>query len=172
MTSEYRQKLLNWLTSMAILMAVTVFSLAAKWFLGLWMMTSVNTTDKFADIAGPMGEAFLAYPIFFLPLLVWHSFDFIQEQKPNSRWAANLSSYPPLLASIAISGIAFILISSGEFTVMHCPEPMGPEFGFQHCFHGPATWLNFLFYMPLLISFLLCISKAIFSIRTYLKKVI
>ena len=89
MSAEYRQKLLNWLTSMMVLMLVQSAALAWTW---VWLLRaqSQNTFGGWLPytMAYRMGAVLEIFIVGFVLAAFWHFFDFlrIQTRNPVSRF--------------------------------------------------------------------------------------
>jgi len=82
MSAEYRQKLLNWFCSVALLLLVCTLAFAITWRMVTLNMTMIGRTDL-VDHAGPLSTGFMAYFIFFPAIAFWHLCDFLQASAPR-----------------------------------------------------------------------------------------
>lgn len=174
MTDGYRQKLLDWLTSMLLLILLTVLSLASYWFLdepdvivrpygwdGVWK-------PELVDYAGPMGDTLSIFHSGFYPLAIWHLFDLLQRADPQAKWARILASSASLHTVLAVLCVLLPLLTSGYFTYV---EPCGGGFVFlsQDCSYIKGV-LSIPLIILLLFLLILCMGKAAISIRSLIKK--
>lgn len=82
MSAEYRQKLLNWFCSMALLLLICTLSLGITWRMVTLSMVYTGRTDL-VDHAGSLSTGFMAYLIFFPAIAFWHLCDFLQASEPH-----------------------------------------------------------------------------------------
>src|SRR5690606_32759569 len=105
MTDKYRQKLLNWFASILQIMAFAAAAAVILWFFhapyaGPWG----RQPQSLIDIAGGFAESLLVYPILFVPVAIWHLFDFLQIRDPVSRLGKFAVSYPIFAVAVAATG--------------------------------------------------------------------
>jgi hypothetical protein len=169
MTATYRRKLLKWLMSMLLVGTIVSLSAVATWFIQLAPFVFLSPPTHISEVAGPMGESLLPYPVFFLPSVVWHLFDFLQAREPVLRTLKLLAAYRTFFTLIAVAGSAWLLIGSGWFTVTECAAVEPGTVCFDCCQTAPSSLLTTPFYLCLLFLIILCMGKAVISIRSLLK---
>lgn len=167
MTEGYRQKLLNWFCSMSILLATAALSALLVWFVHVPRILGYGPPRDLVTIAGPFGESLVAYPIYFLPVAVWHLLDFLQARELHGTWGKRFTRYRNFAACTALSQLSFLLAVWGILNVTSCPEG---EFYFYQCTVGPPWWLWLIFTASSLLALALCIGKGIIAIRSLFQK--
>jgi len=168
LTGEYRQKLLNWFCSVALVLAFAALSPLIYWFVYLpdWIETSL--TGEFAEVAGLLGETFLIYPLLLPVILFWHFWDFIQKDASAGRWSLRLAAYRIFVMVVVAAMTLWLLMASGVFTINSCHALDGALY-FECYIHQPY-WLMLPFLAAVCLALILCIAKAVFSISSHLGK--
>lgn len=173
MTDAYRQKLLDWLTSVLLVALVTSLCLVAMWFVDRpWELAGWRDEPPairhFADYAGIVGEYLLFFPILLVPTLVWHLSDVIQRGEPQGVFAARLSSVRTWWIVMSLLGVTLVLRSTGHFSYT-APCGGGFVFYWQDCYYTKGVvWIPQI--ILLLFVPILCMGKAAISIRSLIKK--
>lgn len=115
-------------------------------------------------------EPMALFQLLFLALAVWHVLDFVQNRKPENRFASSLAGYPVLFGTLSLLLVLFVLASTGQFHVTHCVTPEPNKAVFDGCDTRPHSLLMTPLYLLLLFLVILCMGKAGISIRSRLKK--
>lgn len=110
------------------------------------------------------------FALLFVVLATWHAFDFIQSRKPRDLRAFLLASYPLLFGTLSLLLVVLVLVSTGSFQVTYCATPEPGTIMFDGCETRPHRLLESSFYLLLLFLIILCMGKAVISIRSRLKK--
>jgi hypothetical protein len=119
MTDEYRHKLLQWIASALMLVAIAVLSLCAQWISRIQNINPSAYEVGFADhFAGQLGEALLFYPYAFVPTLLWHLADFAEQSRPVGKRVKFLTRYPVLAWLILLLGLTYFLHATAWFKII------------------------------------------------------
>ncbi|MEL7197383.1 MAG: hypothetical protein AAGL10_03625 [Pseudomonadota bacterium] len=168
MTDAFRQKLLNWFTSMAILLLASAIHPLHFWFFRLQDSHQFGWSDDLVRIAGPFGETLLFYPLMLPIFLIWHLSDFIQNGLPSSRKELMLTRYSSFLLVMVASMVPFTLMVMGLWQYNSCDEL--PDAFFHQCILEPSWWLMTPWLATIFLALVLCITKGAISVRSLLKK--
>lgn len=176
MTEVYRQKLLNWLASMGVLVLFTNLSMAAFWFFNrpAGRIRTYDANDEttvpdgwnIIDWAGPMGEIlFSVFSTGFLFCAIWHLFDVVQRRPAQTYPASLVSSYSPFILTLAFLGLLTALTASGRFTYTACARNADGEimFGFDGCGQYLAPWIEWPAWIAMLVLVALMLGKGIIA---------
>ncbi|GEM_PF-1580142 len=183
MTEAYRQKLLNWLTSMGVLILVTNLCLASYWFFNRpvgWIRTYDLDGNRIGpegwsliDWAGPMSGNLGVFVVGFLVFAAWHLLDLIQ-RRPASEYPATLmSGYNGFVSTVMFHGLMQAFRVSGRFEFTECARNADGEivFGFDGCRTYIVPWLEWATGIAMLLLVVLVIGKGIIAIRSLFQKV-
>lgn len=183
MTDDFRQKLVNWLSSMGTLVLFTNLCMASYWFFNR-PQVRIRTYDfdgraavpdewNIVDWAGPMGE--ILFTVFATGLLLcalWHVFDLIQRRHASDYPATLLSSYLPFISTLALLGLLTALTVSGRFTYTACARNEDGQimFGFDGCGTYLVPWIEWPAWIAMLLLVALMLGKGIIAIRSLFTK--
>ena len=156
-------KLGKWLVSAMTLLLGTVSASIAT-LLGPWCTSKVWTCIGLS--AEPLVIFLLLLPI----LAFWHALDLVQGRRPAGRIAISLAGYPLFLGVLSLLLGLFALNASGHFHATYCVIPEPGTFAFDGCETRPPRLLTIPLYLLLLFVVILCMGKAVISIRSRLKK--
>ncbi len=183
MTDAYRQKLLDWLTSMGMLILFTNLFMAAYWFFDrpdvrvrTYDMDGIASAPldwSIIDWAGPMGELLALYVPGFMVLALWHLFDLVQMRPAREYPATLFASYAPLILLFTILGMLLVLMASGEFLHTVCAKnPDGSDmiFGFDTCQTLISPWLTWPAWIAMLLLVALTLGKGAIAIKSRFTK--
>jgi hypothetical protein len=135
-TDAYRQKLLNWFTSMLIVLLISIIPILYFWFVRLpERMSYIRGVSEFVF---PLEESLSWYATVFVPLLIWHVGDFTHKYRYSSSLANLVNGYKPLAGLLCALGLSVMLITSGFLDDLGCPELDLPEGVYQ--FDGCGSW--------------------------------
>ena len=135
-TDAYRQKLLNWFTSMLLVLLISMMPTLYFWFVRLpERMSYIRGVDEFVF---PLGESLLWYASGFVPLLIWHVGDFTNNYRSSSSLVRWLNSYKLIAGLLGVLGLSMILTASRFLDDLGCPEVNLPEGVYQ--FDGCGSW--------------------------------
>ena len=162
MTDAFRQKLLNFLCSMLVVLLLISGSALVAWFVAAPRMLAQPYGGAYLT-AWMMGEAFIVYAALAPPSLIWHLSNFLWSGKAKPGWAGWLFAYPVFLAALGITGFAWILASSGSFTYQDCPDLDGAFF--YSCPIVISPWVMIPLYLGLVSLLILCVVQASMAIR-------
>lgn len=168
MSDAYRQKLLNWFCSMLLALLVAALSASIVWFYKVPKSTAIYGHPDLTAIAGLIGESLMIYPIYFLPMAIWHFFDFIERQEPAPLSRHRLTRWRTFLSTL-IATTVFWLGMAMELWQYNSCDNLDGAFYFQ-CLVGPSPWLFWPWLLGMGVALLLCIAKAVFSIRSQFQK--
>lgn len=171
MTEAYRQKLLNWFTSVTIIWAVSILSVTVFWFFTIPANERAFEPRDFPpSYFFHLGTALIVLLLFSLTAVAWHVSDFVQLGTPKRPVLRRLSSYPAYLLSLVSALVVGGIIGSGQFNYFGCGSlPPNIQFGFWECLEGPPDWLAGLYYVVMFVLILQCLAKAVISLNSRLK---
>ena len=167
MTAAYRQKLLNWFCSLALLAVAMSASLIFAWFFDLPRWLYERQASEWDAIAWSMQNPMLNYIIYFPFLLFWHLSDFSEARVANSTLLQRFLSYRIFAWTIFIALLLNNLMSIGLWESNSCEKLQGALH--LQCFVETSPWLMKPWTLMDLLAIILCIAKAVFSIYS-LKK--
>ena len=154
-SAEYRQKLVNWLTSMLVLLLITVVASLYEWLRYFTYIASAeyyNPEWFLGVIVGALG----GYSIYFVFLWFWHFADFVQQMTWTNRILAWLMGYPLLVSLLLLIGASNLFVQSGWLDDLGCPQivtpPEGPTFS-GGC-GSPTPWWKELIGIALVFALL------------------
>lgn len=170
MTDTCRQKLLNLLSNIAILLLFWWLSITVFWLFGRSNPNLVNDLVPFEQAAF-LADSFRLYAIWSVPIMIWHSANMLQLSEPSSR-VARIADNFVIFLSVSTAGMAaHSLAASAILTQRQCPKSVHDnEFGFVTCLYGPPDWLRQIVISSLLSVCLLCMAKVAISIRSRLRR--
>ena len=172
MTDAFRQKLLNWFISILLLLAATAAMLLVHWFVRAPLVEESPYISRGALIAVTAGEILILYAVLFFPILIWHLLDFAERSNAlrSSPLEMVFVNHTVLVVTMGISQITGVLIATGMAEWNSCDDL--PDMVYPHsCRLSLEWWALILFFGPLLFSFILCIGRAVITIRSRLIKV-
>jgi len=172
MSAEYRQKLLNWLTSMMVLMLVQSAALAWTW---VWLLRaqSQNTFGGWLPytMAYRMGAVLEIFIVGFVLAAFWHFFDFLQRGDPRDMSFPRLSRYRTICQVSLLCALPIVVFAPLYLSVFQGSAFAGPDCGgilamsYAACeTAGPGQYLAALIFLPAMIF--QCISKAFIAISS------
>jgi hypothetical protein len=171
MTDAHRRKLLNWLTSMGMLILITNLCVAAYWFLN-WPTGRIRPYNSsipdgwdLIDWAGPLAEILAFFVPGFVICALWHGLDLIQRRPAEDEPARLFSRYPPFIFVLTTLGILVALRMTGEFHYTDCAM-----FAFDGCGTYVSPWLQWPTGMAMLLLVAFSIGKGIVAIQSRFKK--
>lgn len=165
MTDEYRQKLLNWFASILQIMAFAAAAAVILWFFHVPNAGSWGRPPRsLIDIAGAFAEILLVYPVLFVPVAIWHLFDFLQIRDPASRLGKFAVSYRTFAIAVAATGSAVTLIAAKVFFVPCTAGSPANQFGFIECPRPYPEWLSITFWALSLLLAIICLWKGTMSV--------
>lgn len=175
MDGFYRQKLLDWWCSMALLGLVCSLSALLNWNRVLVMIDLSGTAYRGIEWwIGPAAGGFASYPMFFPPLAFWHLCDFLERDRGPNMWRGWLATYRRFaalllflapLAAVSGSGGIGLTGDGGVFCYKH--GDFG-DFLYHPCLPpGSGDTLMVLIGGPLMI--LACASKALTALVSHRK---
>ena len=173
MTDAYRQKLLDWLTSVLVVSLVTALCLVAVWFVVRpWELAGWRdeppTMLHFWEYAGLIAESLVIFAILLVPTMIWHLFDIIQRGTPQGAFAARLSSVRTWWIVMSLLGGTIVLDASRLFSyTASCYGSF--VFLSQGCYYTKGV-LTIPMTILLLFIPILCMGKVVISIRSLIKK--
>jgi hypothetical protein len=163
MDEVFAAKLKSWLVSMMVLIFGTVSGSIAT-LLGPWCTSDMWTcTGRSAE---PMALFQLLFPI----LASWHAFDLMQKHGPVGPIASPFTNYLVLFGAVLLLLVIHVLGLSGHFDATYCVVPEPGTFVFDGCETRPPRLLTVPLYLLLLFVGIVCMGKAVVSIRSRLKK--
>ena len=163
MGDVFGEKLRSWLVSMMVLIFGTVSGSIAT-LVGPWCTSDTWTcTGRSAE---PMALFQLLFPI----LAFWHALDLIQRHCAVGRITSPFTNYLVFLAAVLLLLVLHVLSSSGHFDATYCVVPEPGTVIFDGCETRPPRLLTVPLYLLLLFVVILCMGKAVISIRSRLKK--
>ncbi len=157
MNQEFRQKLLNWLCTILVVLAGTSLALLITWFITI---PNVLYRDFDGDAYGltvPLIEAFLLYPLLLVPSMLWHFLDFLEKHRPLHPYGRHICGYPAFLTALSLLITLFLLASTGYFTHNSCDDLNGALF--YECFITISQWIMIPLFLALLGLLIICVTK-------------
>lgn len=167
MTVEYRQKILNWLMSIGIVLLVTALYAVILWFWTIPEQTGYGSNDLIY-VAGPLAETFTIYVVLAPIFLFWHLFDFIERSVPQLGRAHHLTTYRTFISVMIVSIMMLLLMALGIWEYNSCDE-LDDAFFFQ-CIVRPSLWLMVPWLATMVLGLLLSLVKAAYAIRSVVTK--
>ena len=172
MTDAYRQKLLNWITSMMVLLLVQSAALTWTW---IWLLRA-HANDTFGDgiaytMAYRMGAVLEIFMVGFALAAFWHFFDFLQRGDPQDTPYPRLSRYRTICKVSLIGALPVVVYAPIYLSVFQ-----GHAFIDSNCngifsfasaacsTAGPGQLFAALLSLPAMIF--LCLSKAWIAINS------
>lgn len=137
-SAEYRQKLVNWLTSMLVLPTIILVNWLYNWFTRVQILLP-SQEDGFQLIARTMVSPAESFAYFLPILLLWHFADFLQQNEPSNRWVANLTNYRWVVWLLVLIGASTLFNQTGWLNGLGCPEVNVPG-GFDGCGSWTPFW--------------------------------
>lgn len=168
MQESSRQKLLNWLTSMVLVLAFTASSIALSWFVAAPSgMYGFRPVDIYGA-AISLHASFLIYPFLFLPVAIWHLADGLQYSSPEAPSVSRLSGYPIFAIALSAAGVFAATMFSGVTMREVClPPPADPNrFMFDGCALRPSLWIEYPAGALFFILIAICVVKTVVSLKT------
>jgi hypothetical protein len=164
-TEAYRQKLLNWLTSMLMLLLISIIPLEYFWFFELPRITYFYIDD----IRAILEPSLTWYVVIFVPLFFWHLGDFTRNSGFSSAFARLVSGYKLLAALLVALGLFVVLQTSTFLNDFGCPEVDLPEGVYQFDGCGSWTpewkmWLSSITWLAICLLALWKVGASLFSI--------
>lgn len=163
MDEAYRTKLSHWLTSMLVLHLFTVIWTAYSWFGHYLPLLAYNEDDPFTAANFLFGQV-ENYALLFIPLFLWHLFDFWQGPRLSSPLFRSLTSYRWLLLCLCAFGLTWLLVLSPWLNDLACPPVDPGHFGFGGCGTVTPDWKVLLSRLPMLGIVLLLVAKAMLTV--------
>ena len=163
MDSALAEKLRLWLVSVMTLLLGTVSASAAT-------LLSQSCTSNTWTCIGLSSEPMAIFQLLFLVIATWHALDFFQSGEPTGRVAASLARYRVLFGTLALLLVLLVLVKTGHFHATYCATPEPGTIMFDGCETRPPRLLTTPLYLLLLFAVILCMGKAVISIRSRLKK--
>ncbi len=164
-SAEYRQKLVNWLTSMLVLHTICAALFAMDWFNRLSLILPYNEGSAWLILEAIIWNV-PSFVFFFGALLIWHLADFAQPDRVMRRWFEFLGNYHLLVVVLCLVGLSALFNQSGWLNDIGCPEENFPPNAFV--FDGCGSWTPFwkeAILMALTFAFvLLVLGKLILAI--------
>jgi hypothetical protein len=170
LSEAYRQKLLNWLLSMLVLLLMATGGISALLLAGRFNPVVERNLSGPLMLPAMAAENLFGFMLYFVPVAIWHLADLPQRRVPESGTLAILTSYRPFGGILLLGTTAFALSTSQILTTPNCPELEPETFGFIDCTFGPPRWLWFAMLIPLLFVYILSMGKAVLTIRSRFKK--
>lgn len=168
MSEAYRQKLLNWFCSMALLVLTTTLATSIAWFRHFPESIRGPGNIDIYWIASAISDNLLTYAIYFVPMVFWHLFDFIERSEPASLWTRSVASYRPLILLLFATMVLWLAVVAGLWEYNSCDELQGALH--YACYVELSDWLFVPWMIGMGLALLLCIAKAVISIRSRLTK--
>lgn len=168
MSAEYRQKLVNWLTSMLVLLTIVFANALYGWFTRLRYLVPIDepsNIDLYLLFAGPLE----GFAIYFVVLWFWHISDFIQQERWTNRWLGLLTSYRLLITLLLLIGASTLFIQSGWLDDLGCPEINNPPgvFTFDGCGAWTPWWKEMIGVVLVLSLLFSAFSKVLAVLASY-----
>ena len=155
MNDEYRQKLLNWFSTVLLIWAGTVLSLLITLFV---TVPELRTNGLEGDaLAAVFAEALIMYALFVIPTLFWHLLDFSQKHAPLNLWGRRICSYPAFLAVLSLVTSLWLLAGTGYFTHNSCDDLDGAYF--HECYITISLWIMIPLLLGILALAVICLTK-------------
>jgi uncharacterized membrane protein YfhO len=171
MTDSQRQKLLNWLTSMLVLMLLTVLGLVHDWF--VIIPERLRWSQSVSDHVIVLANGLSVYMLLFIPVFLWHVSDFVQSSTSENQLVRAFASFRLFLASVILTCLASILMVSPWLNDLFCPVVELPPgvFEFDGCGSWTPWWKEVLLLACLLSLCVLVLGKITVAIRSCFKKI-
>lgn len=168
MTDAYRQKLLNWFCSMALLLLICSLAMGLTWWRIIIHHQAFGYLGEFDVYAPNAALGMMAYFLFFPAIAFWHFCDFLQRTEAETGWNGVFSTYrgfarllllmSPLAVLGAESGVQF----TGCYGVFYVnqTEFVDGRWLFDECPGADNRSIMLVFIAGPLIG-LACLSKAV-----------
>lgn len=166
MTDGQRQKLLNWLTSMLLLAMLAAFNLLAALYFGPSFEEEIAEGNTLFIVI-PAALTLPAYMYGFFIVSFWHALDAAQIGLRDSGITKAISRYSVFVLVVMATGLLTVFMTSEQSLIPACT---GNEFRFDGCDPRQPDWISIPFDTLLLFLLILCMGKAVVSIRSRLKK--
>ncbi|PIW54851.1 MAG: hypothetical protein COW16_09085 [Sphingomonadales bacterium CG12_big_fil_rev_8_21_14_0_65_65_10] len=166
MSAEYRLKLVNWLTSMMLLMLMSSLMALHEWF--TWLPKTYALNRPFSDQIITLFGAIDFFQWMFLPVALWHFADFVEARTTKIALAA----YRNVSALVAALGIAAIFHQSLWLNDLFCPELELPPnvLMFDGCGSWTPLWKTAIFLCLFIALCALAAVKIWFATRSRFQK--
>ena len=169
MTDAYRQKLLNWLCTIGLVLIATVLMPLRYWFFDLPELQSrILNPLELSSIAGPFAESFLYYVLVAPIALLWHLGHFIETRPPRYRFIEFASRYALFVSLIATSIALHLLMLLRVWEYDSCDEL--PDALFWECMVYPSPVLTILWIAAMVLALALGVFKIGYSVWSLLRK--
>ncbi|WP_151972911.1 hypothetical protein [Erythrobacter sp. EC-HK427] len=171
MSAEYRQKLVNWLTSMLVLSLLILATSLYDW---LEEVYSVREVGRFRDewLYGPLGEALRGYIIFFVLLWFWHMADFFQQAPWSNPWLMRFTDHRLISVLLLLLGASLLFYRTDWLNDLGCPEVIDSPaaFAFDGCGAWTPWWKDVIFLALVLALLGLTIMKVVLVLASYVTR--
>lgn len=167
--TAFRQKLLNWLCSIGIVMLATVVPFVHYWLVKLpdyqsRIVGEINLAGHFLMLSEQ-----LIFFVLYAPLIVgWHLADFIERRAPLNEWLGRSLDYPSLFWLLSLASLLYVLMSVGFLEYNSCDAL--PLAMYHSCIVQPSLVLMIPWVIATILALLLCIVKAVWSVWSLIKK--
>ena len=168
MSEKYRKKLLYWLISMGTLMLMVVIFALFHWARALG--STIRSDGEMYWLYG-LDNALSFYAIGFVPLFIWHAFDFIQIEKPICRIGILLDRYRNIFICLVVLGASVWLYQIPWLDDLFCSNPDLPEgvFQFDGCGSWTPAWKAFSIFAALTFLLVFVVAKGVISVLSRLR---
>ena len=166
MTCPLRQKLLNWLCSIGLVLLTTILAIVIQWFEIAPLLLSEDAMGN-SEAVWRLAEPLLVYVLLTPVFLFWHFFDLIERQIDDAVPQAKFALYRSFLMVMIFGIVLLTMMSLGIWQYNSCDELDGALF--HQCYIQSSFWLMGPWLAAMACAIFLCLFKAVYSIRSLIK---
>ncbi|MXO85520.1 hypothetical protein GRI38_05700 [Altererythrobacter aurantiacus] len=163
MTNAFRQKLLNYASSMVLGLAFLGLSLLIEIYVNsenVFRFTNANMLEYRAQTAAwATSNSIAIFLVIMIPVFVWHMGDFVLRAVPSRPWIRQISAYRSLLTLLFFVIIGGLIIHSGVLATLHCPIDDPDDNFIVLCTPSPVRGMLPLVLIPSILLSVLALIK-------------
>nr|WP_137678137.1 hypothetical protein [Parerythrobacter lutipelagi] len=164
MTSEYRHKLLRWLTSMGVLIGLTIAAYVASYTQSRFCVLAEDRTLCLLSLASSL-EVFLLGCMFVA--MPWHIGDLLEERRPARKLWRAILSYRAFFVLGSLTATLMVLTAFRQFEeFIPYPSYFGP-----HGSYGPHWLIRYPLNILSLTMIVICCCKLAHAAHSRFSKV-
>ena len=156
MPEQYRQKLINWLSTISLITLVSIIPAVYFWISQLPVIQNELGWSNYTQLI-LIAESIITYAIYSPIFLTWHFFDFIEPHISNPSYARRFLKYRSFCLILAPSLVLILLMNLHIWSYNSCDA--NNEILYFKCIVGPSRWLLYPWLALMLLMILVAILK-------------
>ena len=173
MTVEFRQKLLNWLTSAVICLGYFSLANLVEFYVNsenVFRLSDPQGQYRIETATLALGNTISLFVMIAVPAFIWHASDFLQKSRPKRPVLRASTGYRCILAITIITVCGAIIVHSGVLASLHCTASNPEKNVFVFCTPNPSRGILPLVFLPWCMLALLCVAKALTAAYSWISQ--